>query len=306
MSDDRPGEQSVTFSRRAFVGSAAAGAASFGFLPLLRSLPASTVAAAFAQRSELRWLTEHQAAVVVEATARLIPGPSDVEGETTGGAREAGVVNYIDLMLGAYMEDPPRIFAGGPFSDRHGGASNDMATFVPLAPWEDELWRSRIDQIGEWYIVGIDGLDEAAGGDFSAVTPERMDEILAADIVLPEELQPPSGFRRVLFEHAVEGTYAVPEYGGNAGLVGWSGIGYAGDVAPEGWTGTEITESDGPDPVPGDFELPFPSTIVADSAGSAVDVEADGAAFGDLGGPATVLGAALPGLARWRTKQVRR
>ncbi len=290
-----PGEpnQPVTVSRRAFVGGA--GAAALGFAPLLRMLPPATVAAAFAERPPLQFFDEHQAAVVVEATARLIPGPTDDPAETSGGAREAGVVHYVDRFLSAFDEDPPRIYTGGPWSDRHGGATNEFARFVSLAPWEAQRWRERVGALAEAYRVGVAELDAAAGGDFTAVSNEARDAILAADT--------PSQFRRVLFEHAVEGTYAVPEYGGNADLVGWSDIGYAGDVAPEGWPASEVRGSDGPDPLPEGFRLPFSAGAVEATPGAQITTDAQPASVtAGLATPDAVLAAAMPGLARWRVR----
>src|SRR6516164_7195462 len=49
-----------------------------------------------------RFFTGHEAAVVEAATARIVPGPEDDPAEAGHpGAREAGVTDYIDLMLGA-------------------------------------------------------------------------------------------------------------------------------------------------------------------------------------------------------------
>ena len=41
----------------------------------------------------------------------------------------------------------------------------------------------------------------------------------------------------------------VTEYGGNAGLSGWRDIGWPGDRQPLGYPATQVTRSDGPDPV---------------------------------------------------------
>ena len=241
-------------SRRAVIGAA-------GFLPLLRLLPESTVRAAFAQAPEgFRFFDDHQASVVVEATARLIPGPDDDPAETGHpGAREAGVVHYIDLLLSAFDDDPPHIYATGPWSDR-GGGTDEMDGWVPLAPWQEQLWRSRIGELQERYRAGIAELDGAAGGDFTAVGAERRDEIL---IGLGGGTE---SFRRVLFEHAIEGMYAAPEYGGNRSLAGWADIGYAGDQAPKGYSPSALVAvvEDPADPA---VALPFPPDMA--SAGSA-------------------------------------
>lgn len=263
-----PASIPVTLTRRTFIGGAA-------LLPFLRYVPPSTIAAAYATPSDLRFFDEHQAAVVTEATARLIPGPDDDPAEAGHpGAREALVVVYIDLLLSAFDDDPPRIYAGGPWSDRAGGPENLMAEFVPLAGWQEEMWRARIADLQEAYRVGIDALDEAAGGDFTAVGADRMDEILLADT--------PDRFRGVLFEHAIEGTYSIPEYGGNHELVGWTETGYAGDVAPTGWTAEEVAE-EVPDPVPADVELPFPPDMAQTGTDDPLG-EVDGAGATGTGG----------------------
>ena len=59
-----------------------------------------------------------------------------------------------------------------------------------------------------------------AGGDFTAVSTEMMDGILAQD---------PDGFMTLLFGHAIEGMYSAPEYGGNRDLVDWHEIAWPGD-----------------------------------------------------------------------------
>jgi hypothetical protein len=238
--------ESVRFTRGRFVGSA-------GFLLLLQRLPRPLVEAALAAPSALRFLDEHQAAVVTEATARLVPGPADEPSEAGHpGAREAGVVNYVDLMLSAFDDDPPRIYAGGAWSDRHGGAENLMEQFVPLSPAEERAWRTRIAELRRRYVAGIASLDGAAGGDFATAPAHRQDAILAS--------KRHAAFRRLLFEHAVEGMYAVPEYGGNRGLAGWTEIGYAGDVAPLGWPAEKVSEPEA-DPAPPGSRLPFPASV---------------------------------------------
>ena len=63
------------------------------------------------------WLTEDEFETLAVACDRLLP-PSDA----SPGAVAAGVPDYIDGLLGAFCVDPPRIWAGGPVSGRHGGA----------------------------------------------------------------------------------------------------------------------------------------------------------------------------------------
>jgi hypothetical protein len=182
------------------------------------------------------FLSEHEAAVVEAATARLIPGPDDDPAEAgSPGAREAGVVGYVDGLLSAFDVDPPRIHAGGPFSARRGGPGG----FVPLSPVQERFWRPHVAELGARYRAGVLALDGAAGGDFSSAPPDVQDRVLAEDA---------TGFRDLLFDHAIEGWLAPPEYGGNRALGGWAAIGFAGDVCPDGFADDAVRDGDGPDP----------------------------------------------------------
>src|SRR4051812_32901345 len=87
------------------------------------------------------WFTEQEHAAVEAAAERLIPAEPD---RGAPGARAGGVADYIDGLLGAFTVDPPRIFAGGPFSGRHGG-SDGFSAFLPLGVLEERAWRTRIE-----------------------------------------------------------------------------------------------------------------------------------------------------------------
>ena len=190
----------------------------------------------------LRFFTSHQAAVVEDATARIAPGPADDPAEGPG-AREADVTGYIDTMLGALQDDnpSPRIFAGGPWSNRYTSGPDLMDMFVPLDPVTRIAWRKRLAGWQQQYAKGIAALDKLAGGDFTKATAETKDQVLAKQSV--------STFTALLFEHTIEGLYAAPEYGGNRDLVGWKDIGFPGDIQPRGYTSDEVERSDGHDPV---------------------------------------------------------
>ena len=182
------------------------------------------------------YLSAADARILEAAVDRLIPpaGPHP-------GASALGVVEYIDGLLGAFLVDPPRIFAGGPFSGRAGGTAT-FADFLPLRPLEELAWRTRIEgsqgraerefngPVRGWqeqYRAGIDAL----GVDFAGVDGDTQDRRLAA---LPE-------FRALLYGHANEGCYGAPEYGGNRDGRGWAAIGFPGDSQPRGYTDDEVS-----------------------------------------------------------------
>ena len=173
--------------------------------------------------------------VIEAACARLIPTDEDP------GATEAGVASYIDGLLGAFAFDPPRIWAGGGFSGRFGGTPT-FASFHRLTALDELAWRTRIEGSRgiperEWNgpVVGYqeryrEGL-AALGGDFADVDGEEQDRRLRAA----------ASFTELLYEHACEGMYGAPEYGGNRDLVGWRYIDFAGDVQPRGYTDEEVS-----------------------------------------------------------------
>jgi Gluconate 2-dehydrogenase subunit 3 len=210
-------------------------------LPLAAALPKGVLVEALADTSSsYRFFTKHQAEVIVDATARLIPGPKDDPNEAGHpGAREANVVRYIDTMLAAFTFHPPRIHAGGPYSNRAGAPQDDMAHFVPLPRMRRLGWEKRLKQYHRAYVKGIKDLDSASStGNFATASQQEQDGILAQ-----------SSFTSLLFEHAIEGMYCVPEYGGNHNLVGWKDISFPGDSQPRGYTTQQVSTSDGPDPV---------------------------------------------------------
>ncbi|HMC38239.1 MAG TPA: gluconate 2-dehydrogenase subunit 3 family protein [Acidimicrobiales bacterium] len=181
------------------------------------------------------YFSDRQFGVIEAVCARLIPTDQDP------GATEAGVADYIDGLLGAFHFDPPRIWAGGAFSGRFGG-SPGFATFHRLTPLDELAWRTRIEGSRgqperEWngpvvgwqerYSAGL----EALGSDFADVGPEEQDRRLEAN----------REFTAFVYDHACEGMYGAPEYGGNRDGVGWSYIGFPGDVQPRGYTDAEVS-----------------------------------------------------------------
>jgi hypothetical protein len=186
---------------------------------------------------ELRFLTATEYAQVAAAADRFIP-PIDAH---PGGAA-VGVADYIDAMLGAFTFDPPRIWAGGPFSGRAGGeASFDQ--FFALSPLEELAWRTRIEgsqgrperefngPVRGWQEIYRAGL-AALGDDFAAVDGDEQDRRLDAD----------SLFKHLFYEHACEGAYGAPEYGGNRDTAAWRAIEFPGDAQPRGYTDEEVSQ----------------------------------------------------------------
>ncbi len=182
------------------------------------------------------YLSDADAGVLTAAVDRLIPpsGPHP-------GAAALGAVDYIDGLLGAFEYDPPRIFAGGPFSGRAGGTAS-FADFLPLRPLEELAWRTRIEgsqgrperefngPVRGWQEQYRDGVD-ALGTDFAEVDGDEQNRRLAAA----------AEFRALLYGHCNEACYGAPEYGGNRGGQGWAAINFPGDTQPRGFTDEEVS-----------------------------------------------------------------
>ena len=174
-------------------------------------------------------------AVLEAACERLIPA---VDGHP--GATALGVADYIDGLLGAFLVDPPRIYAGGPFSGRFGGDAG-FGEFTRLGRLEALAWRIRIEgsqgipereingPVAGWQAEYRDGL-AGLGADFPTVDRAEQKHRLEA---VPD-------FKQLLYEHACEGAYGAPEYGGNRDTRGWQAIEFPGDVQPRGYTDAEV------------------------------------------------------------------
>ena len=84
-----------------------------------------------------------------------------------------------------------------------------------------------------WQQEYRDGIAEL-GADFATLPAVDQDGRLDA---VPE-------FKQLLYEHACEGAYGAPEYGGNRDVAGWRAIGFPGDVQPRGYTDDEVRGRD--------------------------------------------------------------
>ena len=174
----------------------------------------------------LQFLTPHEYEVVRALADRLLPPHSEFVGGAT-----AGTADYVDAILGAFNVDPPRVWAGGPYSGRYGGEAG-FDEFLPLSRIEELAWRTRIE--------GSLGIPEREwNGPVRGWQEIYRDGIAALGDDLDLHAQPE--LQQLLFEHACEACYGAPEYGGNRDLTGWRAIGYAGDVQPRGWSDAEVT-----------------------------------------------------------------
>lgn len=240
-------------SRRALLrGGGLAGLAVFLPMPGARAESALAVAL-----DGPGFLTDAERATLSALVDRLVPGQPE---DPSPGAVAAGCVEAIDALLAAFAVDPPRIYAGAPFSDRAGSPVNHFTEFLPLDPYEERSWRLRIEgsqgredlefngPVPGWQAVyreGLAALDAAAGGAFAELPGPARDVVLRTtqdEAVL--------ALVDVAFVHTLESFYGAPEYGGNRDLVAWEFTNFDGDVQPRGWTREQVEQPDEPSPVP--------------------------------------------------------
>ena len=144
-------------------------------------------------RIPLRFFTETEALIVAAAASRIFP--SDDSGP---GAREAGVVIYIDRQLaGPYGRDRYR-YTQPPFES----APPEFGYQGKATP--REIYRDGLKRLKSFHRRG----------------PEEQDKVLHG--------MESSVFFALLRQNTIEGMFCDPIHGGNADLIGWQLIGFPG------------------------------------------------------------------------------
>lgn len=194
-SDDGAHRQAhASLSRRELLGR---GAAIGVVLALPTAAGTATVGRISTAAAAPTTLTSAQQAILRAAVDRLIP--ADANGPS---GTQAGVAAYITQGL-------------------TGGLAGGLSKTAPL------------------YKAGLPAIDayaqSAYGGAFTALAPAQQDAVLS-DI---EAGKPKTGFVpdaatffSALREHALQGMFSDPVYGGNKNFAGWDLIGYAGVRMP--------------------------------------------------------------------------
>jgi gluconate 2-dehydrogenase gamma chain len=188
----------------------------------------------------VQFFNTHEAATVEAMAARIFPGtPEDP------GAREAGVVDYIDSALAGPYGYGQQTYRQGPYL---------VPSSAPVAPSAEISSRLDLYQTveidaelaprygyqsfltpQEFYRRGVIGLDRFTnagyGKNFVDLTEAEQDEALTA-LATGEAtgFDDPSGqaFFVTVRTHTLEGMFADPMYGGNRDMVGWKLVGFPG------------------------------------------------------------------------------
>jgi hypothetical protein len=255
-------------NRRAFLAGSAGAAALLAVPP--GGLLETVAQAEAASRGHPRFLSAHQRRTADALFDALVP---PVAGR--GGAKAARAVDYLDFLLGSHLTGRPPLYHLGRFSGRtayparcgpsHRFPRDGFRRYRSLDRAERIAWKLRLDgsaahphldrnadvlgSVVGWrhrYRAGLRAIDEESrslfGRPFADLDPTQREAVIAAA---------DQSFVGFAYSHAVEGTYSAPEYGGNAGRVGWRSIGFDGDRQPLGYvdpkTGCELAPVSGPE-----------------------------------------------------------
>jgi gluconate 2-dehydrogenase gamma chain len=188
-------------ARRAFLKGAAAGAgalAGTGLAPQAMAKPHKTAAADAADApAQMRmgpqghgaFFNDEDAATVMAFTERLMPGAPGMPG-----ARDAGVLNYIDLAL------------SGAYADQQDFYRRGLAQLDGFCQQAHQAPFARLDAARQDAVIEALEAGKAAG--FSWPTAQA--------------------FFNKLRTHTMEGMFADPVYGGNKDFAGWRLVGFPG------------------------------------------------------------------------------
>lgn len=158
-----------------------------GRLPLRLAAEEKTV------RIPLRFFSEQEALDVGAAVARIFPAD-----DSGPGAREAGVVIYIDRQL------------AGPYGrDRYRYTQPPFETGVPELGYQGKATPRDIYRDGLKEIAGLHGLNS-----------DEQDQKL-------RQIEK-TFFFSLLHSHTIEGMFCDPMHGGNIDMIGWQMVGFPG------------------------------------------------------------------------------
>ncbi len=172
-------------------------------------------------------LTARQRVTIEAATARIIPADRDP------GALEAGVIEYIERLLGscdildeAIPQEEVRPIANFLLQGTTGRTEEQQNALFKL--------RGEGPRTIRLYLRGVQELDKLAQDDFGAdgfcsLDPSQQDRVLT---VLEQRGSP---FFSLLVKHTMEGFYGDPRHGGNKNRVGWKLLGFPGARFPDGY-----------------------------------------------------------------------
>ena len=155
--------------------------------------------------TSLTFFNEVEARTVEAIAARIVPGDA-----TDPGAREAGVVTYIDNSLAGFLRDLQTFYKRAlqeldKYSRDHYGA--------PFS----ELAEKNQDKV----LADLDSSMETESREYGTDAPQDRDIETSVSTLLVR-------FFSIIREHVLQGMFCDPAYGGNRDTVGWKMLGFPG------------------------------------------------------------------------------
>lgn len=182
--------------------------------------------------------TPHEAQTVEALTARILPGTPD-----DPGAREAGVVYYIDSFLAFNEGLDEATYRKPPFAQTYEGGKppqNQKQPYQTIWVPAKDVQRYGYQSIltpRDVYRLGIAALDRYiiksfGGKKFVDLTEDQQDKVIGdlADnkpAKFDDNLAAESFFHN-LRRHTISGMFSDPAYGGNRNMAGWKLVGFPG------------------------------------------------------------------------------
>lgn len=160
-----------------------------------------------------RFFTDAERRCVDALVARLIPAD-----DLGPGAREAGVVDFIDNQLAGSYGRGERWYMKGPFAD--GLETQGYQGEHPPAG----LYRAALDALDAHCRGKLDGRV------FAELSEDEQDAVIKQ--IEDEELElggvSATAFFDMLQDNTIEGFFSDPIYGGNRDMIGWRLVGFPG------------------------------------------------------------------------------
>jgi gluconate 2-dehydrogenase gamma chain len=219
-----------------------------------------------APRADVRYfLTAAEATTLDALLVQILPGTPD-----DPGAREAGILTFIDYMLGSSTGWPEPTYLHGPQVRTYEGTSpppEAAQTNPSEVVWvqKSELARYGFQttlSVQEFYRRGLAALDSyvrgqygSGLGDLGAADQAQVAKDLSEDHAAGFDEPGAKDFFHRVQEDTVRGLFGDPNYGGNRDFAGWKLVGYPGshraftaddmhnerfNVAPQGLTGLDF------------------------------------------------------------------
>jgi gluconate 2-dehydrogenase gamma chain len=159
----------------------------------------------------LMFFNELEARTVEAVVARVIPSEPNAPG-----AREAGVVIYIDRAVAGYFRDHQALYRAGIQELNDFSESRCGAVFADLSEEQQDAILVELDGQKRGPSSGDETLEVTATGDALRSSPSVNDHSVL------------TRFFAVVCDQTIQGMFCDPMYGGNHNGIGWKLIGFPG------------------------------------------------------------------------------